>query len=340
MNKSLEIKKIDTAKNNIPQTEEMKEQILLPFPFSLIISGRSGSGKTNLLMNLLTRKNMYGGYFQYILVFSPTSPFDDLYKNLKIPKDNLKPKFSSEDLEKILEARQKQIKKHGIKKVAEESRLLIIFDDTIADQDFLRSREALQLFTLLRHYLISVILLTQTYNKVPKPLRNNANGVMIFPSNRSEIEILKDELCPPALLKKEFEKLIEYATSDKHSFLYINNKADLQHRYKKNLDEDIDINKFKQDNKDIHVDFHKVVEHVQKEPVRVNQMEEYYKKEEERIRNEYLKMNNYLNYNVTGATNPFNSTNNTNATNFTNPFNATNYTNPPNISNITNSTLP
>jgi hypothetical protein len=243
--KNLDIKKIDTAKNDIPKTEQMENEDLLPYPFSLIISGRSGSGKTNVLINLLTNKSMYGGYFHYILVFSPTSPFDDLYKKLKIPKENLRTTFSSSDLEKILESRRKQILKHGIKKVATESRLLIIFDDTIADQDFLKSKEALQLFTLLRHYLVSVILLSQTYNKVPKPLRNNANGVMIFPSNRSEIEVLKDELCPPSLIKKEFEKLIEYATSDKHSFLFINNKADIKNRYKKNLNENIDITQFK-----------------------------------------------------------------------------------------------
>ena len=77
------------------------------------------------------------------------------------------------------------------------------------------------MFTLLRHYLCSIIILTQKYNKIPPTQRDNANGIIIFPSNRHEVELIKDELCPTFLDKKEFAKIVDYATSEAYSFLFI-----------------------------------------------------------------------------------------------------------------------
>jgi len=223
----------------------MKNGLLPRFPFSMMISGRSGSGKTNLLMNLLTRREFLQNYFQYIIVYSPTEgEYDDSYKPLNLPKEKFKNDFSEEDLERLIKSRKDLIKKKGIEWVSKNSRVLIILDDVIANRDFLNSPQALKMFALLRHYLVSVIVLMQTYNKLPKALRNNANAIMIFPANRSELEVLKDELCPPSLNKKQFERVISDATSDKYNFLYINNHADPSKKLRKNLDEIINLDNY------------------------------------------------------------------------------------------------
>lgn len=244
-NNDLKIDKIETAKNNIPQRAHMKDNTILAFPFSLLFSGRSGSGKTNLLINMLTKDSFYGNYFHYILVFSPNAKIDDLYKSLKIPDENLRTRFSPEDLEHILKVRKTQIEKEGIDAVAKGSRLLIIIDDGIADQQFFKSKESIEIFIMLRHYLCSIMILTQKYNKIPPVQRDNANGIIIFPSNRHEVELIKDELCPTFLDKKQFAKIVDYATDEKYSFLFINNKADNKNRYRKNFDEIIDLDKYK-----------------------------------------------------------------------------------------------
>jgi len=240
------IEAVSTEKSKIPQIKASNDQILPRFPFSMMISGRSGGGKTNLMINLLTKENMYKNFFHTILVFSPTAgEYDDTYKNLKIPKDNYIKDFNGDTLNTIIELRKKQIKSKGIEYISKNSRMLIILDDIIANRSFLESPEALKMFALLRHYLVSVIVMIQSYNKLPRALRLNCNAVMCFPALSSEIETLKEEITPSGLTKKEFHKVIEYCTKGRYDFLYINNHADPEKRIRKNLDEIIDLSKFK-----------------------------------------------------------------------------------------------
>jgi hypothetical protein len=212
----------------------------------MVVTGRSGCGKTTALLNILTKKNMYGGYFNYTIVFSPTAgEFDDTYQALKLPEENFIKDFDPEMLHKLIESRKKLIKEKGIDWVAKHSRVLIILDDVIANRQFLHSSEALVLFSLLRHYLCSVILLIQSYTKVPRALRIQANATIIFPSQRNEIEVVKDELCPCCLSKKEFQKVIEHCTAGKHDFMYFNQHAERDKVIRKNLDEVINLEDFK-----------------------------------------------------------------------------------------------
>jgi hypothetical protein len=118
-------------------------------------------------------------------------------------------------------------------------------DDVIANRGFLESQTALKLFALLRHYLCSIIILVQSYTKLPRALRLNCNATFVFPSTQSEIEILLDEITPPKISKREFEKVIDYATDGQYDFLYINNHSKPGERIRKNLDEIIDLDKYK-----------------------------------------------------------------------------------------------
>ena len=206
----------------------------------------SGSGKTNLLLNMLTRKDMLKDYYHYILVFSPTAgKYDDTYKALKIPEENFIEDFDNGTFEKIIESRKKLIEEKGIKWVSEKCRVALIFDDVIANRDFLQGAVALKLFSLLRHYLCSIYIMIQSYTKLPRALRLNCNATYIFPASQSEVEVLKDEVCPAGLSKKEFEKVIEYATSEPYNFLAINNHAKQGERIRKNLDEVIKLDDFR-----------------------------------------------------------------------------------------------
>jgi len=246
MSTSYKIDVIDTEKSKIPLRSCMKSGVLARFPSSTVFSGRSGSGKTNLLLNLLTKKQFLKDYFHYIFVFSPTAGvYDDTYKVLDLPDENFIEDFDSETFEKIIEKRKELIEQKGIKWVANNSRVCIILDDVIANRDFLQSQTALRLFALLRHYLCSIFIMIQSYTKLPRALRLNCNSTYIFPSSQSEVEVLKDEVCPAGLTKRQFEQVIDYATSDPYNFLSINNHAPVKERFRRNLDEVIDLEKYK-----------------------------------------------------------------------------------------------
>ena len=137
------------------------------------------------------------------------------------------------------------IEDKGIEWVSKNCRVLIILDDIIANTHFLNSPEALKMFALLRHYLCSVIVLTQSYKKIPRSLRLNVNATIIFPATQSEIEILLDEITPAGIKKRDFERLIADSTEGQYDFLYINNHAEPGKRIRKNIDEIIDLNKYK-----------------------------------------------------------------------------------------------
>ena len=229
---------IETAKSKIPLRACMKNGTLPRYPFSIMMSGRSGSGKTNLLLNLMTKREFYGNYFHEILVFSPTAgSYDDSYKKLNIPDKNFIKDFDKKTLDNIINYRKNLIDEKGIEWVAKNNRLLIILDDIIANRSFLESPEALKMFALLRHYLVSVIVLIQSYTKLPRALRLNCNAVMVFPCLMSEKKVLIEEVCPSNKTKKEFSELFNYATKGQYDFLYINNHAKPDNRIRKNLDE-------------------------------------------------------------------------------------------------------
>ena len=238
MNNKFDIKPIETNKTKIPQKAASKDNIMPMYPFSCVISGRSGSGKTQLILNMLTRDDLLGNYFHKILVFSPTAgELDDTYDSLKIPKENFIRKFDSKILETILNNRKAEIKKDGIEKVAKNNRVLLIFDDCIAEKKFLESKENLMMFTLLRHYLCSVCILSQSFKKIPRSIRINSNFTCIFPSLESEIAVMLEEICPSGISKKEFRETINYCTTGRYDFMTINNHAPPKERIRKNLNE-------------------------------------------------------------------------------------------------------
>ena len=234
MDFDLEIRPIDTNKSKIKKNTLMKKNIIPCHPASVIFNGSSGSGKSTLLLNLLTRKEFYKGYFHEIYLFSPTGSSDDLFSVLNLKKSNIFLDLNPKDLEKILEKQRKVIEARGIQKA---KRVLLIFEDCQSNYHFVKSKPFLKSFIANRHYGVSTFLCGQSWTKTPRACRLQAFGVFYFRASGSENEKLAEEFCPPGMSKRQFISMIEWATKEKHSFLFINNKVPHEQRYRKKLTE-------------------------------------------------------------------------------------------------------
>jgi hypothetical protein len=234
---SMMVKPLKTKKSNLPQTEYMKNNIINRFPSMLLVVGRSGSGKSTVVNYLCTEPKFYGDFFHHTYLFSPTCRADDLTEHLKLDDEHMIEDPTEEKLSEIIKSQDELIKTKGIKWTGKHSRVLIIFDDIVSNQNFLKSPAMLKLATMGRHSLISSVINTQSYTKIPRAIRLQANGLIVFPSSNNEVQLLVDDICPPHTKKKDFLKLVEYATTGADfPFLYCNNFAPHDTRFRKNFD--------------------------------------------------------------------------------------------------------
>jgi hypothetical protein len=252
----LGISPIETSKDMIEQPDLAKHDNMYipPLGSSVIISGKSGSGKSTLLANLLMDPRFYGpserkpkGWFEKIFLFSPTANGDDVQKSLNIPKQYVFTDLEEapELLEVILNTQQEKLDNgSGAHKVAQ---FCIIFDDVIGDTKFMNDREFTRCFYQVRHVNCTTFICTQHFRRVPKVCRLQANFVFFFQGSSAEVDIVTEEYAPPMYTKNEFKQLVNDASSKKHTFLTINNKIGWDKRFRRNLDEIINLERFQQE---------------------------------------------------------------------------------------------
>ena len=234
---SLIVKPLSTKKSSLPQSDYMNKGIINKFPSMLLNVGRSGSGKSTVINYMMTTDKFLLNFFDKVYLFSPTAKLDDLAKHLKLKDEFLITNPSEERLEKILSKQESMIKSQGIEKVGKSSKVLIIFDDIVSNQNFLKSSAMIKLATMGRHFLISSIINTQSYTKIPRAIRLQANALILFPSSQNEVKLLAEDITPPHTSKKVFMELIQYATQGKHDFLFVNNFDPVETRFRKGFEE-------------------------------------------------------------------------------------------------------
>jgi hypothetical protein len=234
-----------TNKADIKRRPLQEQNIIPAHPFRLLLNGRSGSGKSMNLINMLTRGHFYGRtdkkdpksqYFDIVFLFSPTAEGgDDLTDHLDLPQNRI---ITDEDLffpqlDHILKIQKGIIEKNGLLK---SPKILLIFDDCQSAQKFLNSPNFIKIFIAGRHYNISSIACGQSWTKFPRAVRLQASNIMLYPSSGSEVDLLTEEYTPPNKSKSDMRRLVAHATAEPFSFLHINNQVPIKDRYRKNLD--------------------------------------------------------------------------------------------------------
>lgn len=156
--------------------------------FSALILGRAGTGKTSLLVMLLTNCHLYRQVFDRIYAFIPSnsraSLKDDIFSLL--PEEQV---FDSLTLPNLQQAFA------GAEKLSQKGkRTLIVFDDV--QQYFKGECEGFitHMINNRRHNKLSMIFLAQSYKKVPRMCRLAMTDLFCFRLSRSDMEDIRTEL--------------------------------------------------------------------------------------------------------------------------------------------------
>ena len=242
---SLKIEALPTSKSKVKINQAMTANIIPSHPFRLHISGSSGSGKTNCLLSLLTRKEFYKDYFHIIFIVSLTAKkTDDVYDILEKHKGKTKIAFINELDETIIGGIMDTAAKIVEDKKAHKApRVLMVFDDVVSEKKFLNKKEFNKCFIMSRHFNMSSVILSQKYNATPRTCRLNCDAVIYFPGSVSEDMVITEDYCPPGFSKKEFLLILKYATAEPYSFMFINMKCLHKTRYRKNFDTILELQK-------------------------------------------------------------------------------------------------
>lgn len=231
----LNIIPLKTKKSKLKSNGSIDSGIIPKPPCSMLITGASGSGKTQLVLNLLTRKEFYKGFFDYIFIFSNTAgEADDLYDHLDVDKDHifLPNKGGLKQLEHIIETQKKIIKDRGIDK---SPSILLLCDDIANERKFISSDTYLKLHIMCRHWNITIISLFQSYMKCNRSCRIQVNALFYFKGKASETERIASEHTPSGYTEKEFLQIVKHASNEPYSFLFVNYCVPHAERYRKNL---------------------------------------------------------------------------------------------------------
>lgn len=236
----LSIHQIKTSKDKIKQPELAELDIIPRINSSILFVGASGSGKSTVLANLMTRKEMLGKAFDRVFLFSPTAKTDDIQKSLNIDDDDIEDDLSKvpDMLEEMMEDQRDLIEELGANHAPKYA---IIFDDVIGNKDFTKHSTFTDCFILNRHFNFTTFICSQSYKEIPRRCRLQAKNIIYFAGSNSENEAIMEDRCPPNYSRKDGLRLVQFATKDEYSFLHINMRSHFTDRYRRNFDEIIEV---------------------------------------------------------------------------------------------------
>ena len=181
----------------------------LNHPSNSLIVGKTNSGKTNILFNLIAQNSIYEKIYIY------TNNVDDKYLWLKN-------KFKNDAHIFINEINFDKISKNEIN--------LVVFDDLVFSNEKIS-----KFFTQSGKLNLSCVFIGHRYFSIDRLLRNNLDYIIFTKLDKREIEMIHDDISLHIDLK-EFEKINN--DFEKYDFIILdkNNEHNFM-RIRKNIDQ-------------------------------------------------------------------------------------------------------
>lgn len=234
----LEITPMTTSKDKIVQPTLAEMNVIPRITSNVIMVGSSGSGKTTLLANLFTRKEFYKGWFDRVVLVSPSARTDDLQGQIGVQEDDIvddlgdAPQF----IQDLMDDQRDEIEEAGADRAPQ---IALIYDDVAGSKvELLNSEQFVKTFVASRHFNLTTFLLVQSFTQAPRVARLQCQNLFYFRGSNSEQELICEEAAAPGLNKREMMKIIDFATIDPYTFLHFTRREpDTRRRYRRNLDE-------------------------------------------------------------------------------------------------------
>lgn len=158
-----------------------------------------------------------------------------------IPDDCFMSEYDAATLRTLIKQQDdaiEELKKMGTTKHL-ANRLLLIFDDLVGSNLFTAHRD--NPFKVLnirhRHLSASIMMVSQGYKELPKTIRTNFTGLILFEvPSEAEIAAIREEN-PVGFKKDVWDKVYQFCVAEEFAFMYINYKRPKRLRVMRNFDE-------------------------------------------------------------------------------------------------------
>ncbi len=227
-----------TAKDLIKQPKMAEDGVLPKLHYSMIVVGSSGSGKSVLVFNMISK--WYKNSFDMVVLISPTGKTDDIQKALNLPDSSVidDMEVAEKAVAKIEEVQEEKIQTDGYESA---KKVLLYFDDVIGDPLFMKSNAMIKAFIKNRHYGFSDILCSQYFKAIPRRMRVQATCSIFFDCSETEMDTIAEDFLPPGVPKKIFLKKLQEILSERYAFVTYMKTSPWKERWRRGLAHVIDF---------------------------------------------------------------------------------------------------
>ncbi len=175
-------------------------------PTAIAVCSRRNTGKT-MMISVLIQELVKQGKADLVMVMSQTVGVNDDYWFIN---PRLRQPFNEATIKKLMD-RQSKVKK------SDREQCLLVLDDVLSSKDAENSRFIKRLYTLGRHYDISVILISQTSNVALTPaIKQNSDYILYSRLNRYQLAALHESVTN--MDKRDF---IAYSEANNKGYVFL-----------------------------------------------------------------------------------------------------------------------